>query len=245
MLKSAPTTNPETQLNYNSSVLPPQNQYYPPQQYQYGYNYYGYPPNQYSYPPQPIYGYPPHQHNPPQYYGYPPNQYYPPLPNQYGYGYPQPPYSHPHHLLQVNRPVPVITHPPTQSALNQSNSSKKPKKKAEPQHNPSHTTPVPCTKMPSPIPSRCPLDDTTATDVALPDISHLVNFPLARQHNKCAMCNTFEFNIPKNNKGICNGCDVAIWVVSPNGIYIKWCKGCKNFQKWTDFGDKVSLYYCV
>lgn len=56
------------------------------------------------------------------------------------------------------------------------------------------------------------------------------------------MCGSSEFNIPKQNKGVCNNCDVAIWVVNPSGMNIKWCKGCKNFKKWVMFGVKVCVF---
>ena len=67
-----------------------------------------------------------------------------------------------------------------------------------------------------------------------------------RYYNKCVMCESSEFNIPKQNKGVCNNCDVAIWVVNPSGMNIKWCKGCKNFKKWIMFGVKVCvLIWCA
>ena len=44
--------------------------------------------------------------------------------------------------------------------------------------------------------------------------------------------------IPKQNKGLCTQCDVAVWVVAESGRKIKWCKGCKNFKPWSGFGDK-------
>ena len=55
------------------------------------------------------------------------------------------------------------------------------------------------------------------------------------------MCGSSEFNIPKQNKGVCNNCDVAIWVHNPSGMNLKWCKGSKNFKKWIDFGVKVCV----
>lgn len=53
-----------------------------------------------------------------------------------------------------------------------------------------------------------------------------------------SVCDSAEFNIPKQNKGVCNNCDIAIWVHNPSGLLLKWCKGCKNFRKWSDFGLK-------
>lgn len=96
--------------------------------------------------------------------------------------------------------------------------------------------PVPCMKMTPPLPPRCEVDN--APSVELPAFCQLVNFPTARYYGNCVMCDESEFSIPKQNKGVCNNCDVAIWVVNPSGMNIKWCKGCKNFRKWIDFGVK-------
>jgi len=96
--------------------------------------------------------------------------------------------------------------------------------------------PVPCMKMTPPLPPRCEIDN--APNVELPAFCQLVNFPTARYYGNCVMCDESEFAIPKQNKGVCNNCDVAIWVVNPSGMNIKWCKGCKNFRKWIDFGVK-------
>jgi hypothetical protein len=107
----------------------------------------------------------------------------------------------------------------------------------------SKTIPVPCMKMTPPLPPRCEVDN--APDVELPAFCQLVNFPTARYYGNCVMCDESEFSIPKQNKGVCNNCDVAIWVVNPSGMNIKWCKGCKNFRKWIDFGMKVCLFSLV
>mmetsp|Transcript_44570 Transcript_44570/g.93533 ORF Transcript_44570/g.93533 Transcript_44570/m.93533 type:complete len:377 (-) Transcript_44570:226-1356(-) len=97
-------------------------------------------------------------------------------------------------------------------------------------------SPVPCMKMTPPLPPRCEIDN--APGIELPAFCQLVNFPTARYYGNCVMCDEAEFAIPKQNKGVCNNCDVAIWVVNPSGMNIKWCKGCKNFRKWIDFGVK-------
>lgn len=99
--------------------------------------------------------------------------------------------------------------------------------------------PVPCMKMTPPLPPRCEIDN--APNIELPAFCQLVNFPTARYYGNCVMCDEAEFPIPKQNKGVCNNCDVAIWVVNPSGMNIKWCKGCKNFRKWVDFGVKVCI----
>ena len=51
--------------------------------------------------------------------------------------------------------------------------------------------------------------------------------------------------IPTQNKGLCNVCDVKVWVVVQSGLEIKWCKRCKNFRSWASFGDKGLARKCV
>jgi hypothetical protein len=51
--------------------------------------------------------------------------------------------------------------------------------------------------------------------------------------------------IPNQNKGLCTGCDVKVWVVRSSGMQIKWCKGCKNFRPWAAFGEKGHATKCV
>ena len=105
------------------------------------------------------------------------------------------------------------------------------------------STPVPCMKMTPPLPPRCEVDN--APNQELPPFVQLVNFPTARYYGNCVMCDESEFQIPKQNKGVCNNCDVAIWVVNPSGMTIKWCKGCKNFRKWIEFGVKVCTLHDI
>lgn len=50
--------------------------------------------------------------------------------------------------------------------------------------------------------------------------------------------------IPRQNKGVCTACDVAVWVFQ-GWLDIKWCKGCKNFRPWPAFGEKVMATKCV
>ncbi len=50
--------------------------------------------------------------------------------------------------------------------------------------------------------------------------------------------------IPKQNKGLCTACDVAVWKIKDSRIEIKWCKGCKNFRPWAAFGDKGLATKC-
>ena len=109
--------------------------------------------------------------------------------------------------------------------------------KQKPIKNPNTAGAVPCMKMTPPLPPRCEGDPNPTAEV--PAFCQLVNFPTARYFGNCVMCDDAEFSIPKQNKGVCNNCDVAIWVINPSGMQIKWCKGCKNFRKWIDFGVKV------
>lgn len=102
---------------------------------------------------------------------------------------------------------------------------------------------VPSIKMPTPLPPKADSHDTNA--MAVPEFTSLVNFPNARFSAKCVMCDEDEYAIPNQNKGVCNNCDSAVWIYVENGMQIKWCKGCKNFRRWVDFGDKVSLMYCL
>lgn len=51
--------------------------------------------------------------------------------------------------------------------------------------------------------------------------------------------------IPKQNKGLCTNCDITVWVISKNGLMIKWCKGCKNFRLWEAFGAKGRATKCT
>ena len=98
------------------------------------------------------------------------------------------------------------------------------------------TRPLPMLKMRPPIP---PWQDSADDPPAeLPPFSQLVNFPNVRHLGKCVMCGSDEFPVPKQNKGVCNNCDSAIWVLNPSGLLLKWCKGAKNFRKWSDFGTK-------
>jgi hypothetical protein len=51
--------------------------------------------------------------------------------------------------------------------------------------------------------------------------------------------------IPRQNKGVCTMCDVAVWTIVALNMEIKWCKGCKNFRPWPLFGDKLVATKCV
>lgn len=108
---------------------------------------------------------------------------------------------------------------------------------------------VPCIKMAPPLP---PNGDKipSAIQAVIPVFQTLVNFPDSRHVGKCVMCDEGEYPIPNQNKGVCNNCDRAVWIYNATGLQIKWCKGCKNFRKWVDFGDKVRgvtlfVYLCT
>ena len=102
---------------------------------------------------------------------------------------------------------------------------------------------VPCIKMEPPLPPKCESDEASIL-AEVPMFSNLVNFPNARYFGNCVMCDESEFPVPKQNKGVCNNCDTAVWVFTETGLQIKWCKGCKNFKKWLDFGAKVRHLIC-
>ena len=55
----------------------------------------------------------------------------------------------------------------------------------------------------------------------------------------------FTHIIPRQNKGLCTSCDVAVWVVTDTKKEIKWCKGCKNFRAWAAFGEKGLATKCL
>lgn len=97
---------------------------------------------------------------------------------------------------------------------------------------------VPCIKMAPPLPPKADCNPAL-TEITVPVFQSLCNFPSARFVNCCVMCDESEYPIPNQNKGVCNNCDSAVWIYVETGLQIKWCKGCKNFRKWIDFGPKV------
>ena len=97
---------------------------------------------------------------------------------------------------------------------------------------------VPCLKMPPPLPPKSD-ENEFLKQAPTPAFQAVVNFPNARFSGNCVMCDESDFPVPNQNKGVCNNCDSAVWVFTPAGIQVKWCKGCKNFRKWLDFGAKV------
>jgi hypothetical protein len=51
--------------------------------------------------------------------------------------------------------------------------------------------------------------------------------------------------IPRQNKGVCTMCDIAVWMLTSHHVEIKWCKGCKNFKPWENFGEKPQATKCA
>lgn len=78
----------------------------------------------------------------------------------------------------------------------------------------------------------------------LPDFRSFVNYPQCRYLGDCVMCGGSESPVPSQNKGICKSCDSSVWIVRLTGMQVKWCKGCKNFRKWVDFGVKTLSTKC-
>ena len=109
-------------------------------------------------------------------------------------------------------------------------------------------------------------------DNNIPDFNSIVNFNSSLEMRnrcfddglrKCVMCGQMRVAaaalktssaklrqgqhhpiIPKQNKGICTECDVAIWVIVAEGKEIKFCKGCKNFRTWASFGERRRATKC-
>ena len=90
------------------------------------------------------------------------------------------------------------------------------------------------------LPPTCDPDPKT-DQMPVPEFRLISNYPTGKHFGKCVMCNLSESKIPKQNRGVCNTCDEAVWVVNSSGMKVKWCKGCKNFRKWIAFGAKVSI----
>jgi len=96
---------------------------------------------------------------------------------------------------------------------------------------------VPCLKLAPPLPPKADSSEAL-TQAEVPTFQQVVNFPNSKYLAHCVMCDETEYPIPSQNKGVCNNCDSAVWIFSSTGMQIKWCKGCKNFRKWLDFGEK-------
>jgi hypothetical protein len=67
----------------------------------------------------------------------------------------------------------------------------------------------------------------------------------AHRNGTSAAASEEGYVIPRQNKGVCTMCDVAVWTIRALNLEIKWCKGCKNFRPWPLFGDKVMATKCV
>lgn len=76
----------------------------------------------------------------------------------------------------------------------------------------------------------------------------IINFKRAlnpRNGHHCVMCGDKHAIIPSQNKDVCKTCDTGFWVVKATQIVVKFCKGCKNFQRLFDFRDKPEATKCV
>ena len=133
-------------------------------------------------------------------------------------------------------------------------------------------TPKPMKKTSSSSPdgSASPSDPQTS-EFTMPSFQSLVNFPSSIHRRmksaselRCVMCGEIRSSthtkkevdahgtpaanqhhiIPKQNKGLCTACDVAVWLIKEEQVEIKWCKGCKNFKPWADFGEKPCATKC-
>lgn len=99
--------------------------------------------------------------------------------------------------------------------------------------------------------------------ISLPHFSNMINYTPSKKSKQkstfreCVMCGLLcPTNFPKKhasanitiiptqNKGLCTNCDVGVWMVNETFTEIKWCKGCKNFKKWIDFGGKLMATKC-
>lgn len=99
--------------------------------------------------------------------------------------------------------------------------------------------------------------------ISLPHFSNMINYMPSKKSRQqstfreCVMCgllcptnfpkkhaSTNVTIIPTQNKGLCTNCDVGVWMVNETFTEIKWCKGCKNFRKWIDFGGKLMATKC-
>jgi hypothetical protein len=123
-----------------------------------------------------------------------------------------------------------------------------------------------------PIPLRYDGDMSDAHRL-VPEFMEIVNYPLVKKETNadkeamrtCVMCGVLRpYNkkgrfkpsahcsdadaddvfIPGQNKGICNLCDVKVWVIAETCLQIKWCKRCKNFRPWAAFGNKGGATKC-
>ena len=100
-----------------------------------------------------------------------------------------------------------------------------------------------CVPLRQPVPKRFPGDIEAIKDVDAPRFCQIANF-LDKPKENCSMCGEIK-HIPAQNKGVCNGCDVRVWLHLDTDSQIKWCKGCKNFRLWAAFGEKGHTTKCL
>ena len=114
--------------------------------------------------------------------------------------------------------------------------------------------------------SSCNADDNRSNTLSSPDPAFPASSPSSTaSQSEAASTSTsaqrpslprHHFTIPRQNRGLCNSCDVNVWLYAPRGgnayaeasakIAIKWCKGCKNFKPWPRaFGEKRRASKCA
>lgn len=187
--------------------------------------------------------------HPPPAAAYPPYPY--PVYHHYPYPYPPPGYPVPYPAMHpMYPPPPMMAQAPPPEPL------------ATPKSVPRHKDGMRCIQLEDPPANK--FWGQPLTQIPLPEFGQLVNYPehLAKARSDkvpykiCVMCGERrgchagsrvsgdDRIIPRQNKGVCTACDVAVWVLG-NGVEIKWCKGCKNFKSWSAFGDKGSATKCA
>ena len=100
-----------------------------------------------------------------------------------------------------------------------------------------------CIPLKQPIPKQFAGDIESMRHVEAPRFCNIANF-LQRPKENCSMCGEVR-HIPQQNKGVCNGCDVKVWLHTESDLQLKWCKGCKNFRVWAAFGEKGHTTKCL
>jgi len=103
-------------------------------------------------------------------------------------------------------------------------------------------------------------DMVTMMHTQAPELERIVNYPSnyryrkAGEDRRCVMCGKYcsttrrrgqAVIVPNQNKGVCTACDTTVWIHAASGLQIKWCKGCKKFKTWANFGRKGHLTKCM
>ena len=218
--------------------------------------------------PQPVMPVPPPPHYYPYYPPHPHAHAHPHVhPHAHPHGHPHLPHPHPH--APPPHGPPSGYYPPPQQHPQEDNSKKgeslnRCERISIPKGS-SNNSP----KQSSKLSSIAATPTKPKPEFKMPSFQSLVNFPSsiirrmkAASELRCVMCGELRSSsakkgengqnshaqqhhiIPKQNKGLCTGCDVAVWMIKSEQVEIKWCKGCKNFRIWTDFGEKLGATKC-